>query len=1182
MKVTSLTRTALATAIIIAIGGANASSTPQRVAASLATPEQLTDSRIADRSLLLLRAGLIDPTAERIDFSATGAAADVQSGRYAIVQFNDDAAAARERLQKQGVSFVGYVPNNAYQVRVEGDVLTKLRADADVRWVDLIQPGMKLDPALWTASIDSVPEAPQGGYQIDVFGFPGESADALAATLLKVAGVRVMSVAGGDVPFARVHAEKVTLPALIRAATALDAVAWVAPHLQEYPNNSGGISAIQGNTFNTGTAGSGTVEAGYQPFWDHNLFGSGQIISTSDSGLDANRAYFTALDKGAGPTIAVTFADATPPVPPALGLTYPNNKVYGYWVQPGATAYDNTQTCPGGSAVGFHGTHTAGTLAGDAGGTVGATTYTPSTPTSSGHELADGMAPNAQLLIQDIGNDTTGCLSITNLGGTIRQAHAAGAGIHSASWGSASGGVYSGSDRIADNALSVVEDFIFVVSAGNQGTSGVGSPGNGKNVVTVGSLTHAGGRTISGFSSRGPTVDGRIKPDIMAPGSSVVSSSADAITTGTIEAPGNSTKSGTSMSAPTIAGNSALLRQYFTEGYYPRGTKTAADTYTPSGVVMKATLLNGTNPLLGSNTAPTDQFGTGNFGWGRGWLDGNVWFDTTPSAQGNDLRRLRLFERTNAAGLKTGDSHEYTIASVQAGQELRATLTWYDPEPTAGAAISLVNNLDLEVDGPGGSYKGNVLTAGISTTGGTADVRNTVEQVRLTAPVTGSYTFRVKGTNVPGGSRGNTDRQGYGLAVSGAFGLPNAAAFAAPTGVNATNSGGNVSVAFAAAGGAQGFQLYRAAGTCATAAAGSFRLVASSAASPLIDTTSQGGYSYAYKVRGVSNDVEGLVSTCVDITSAAACTLQPNFDTSTVLGGPTANASCRVGLSWAAATSNCPLTPGVTYSVQRSTDPYFTSPVTLATGIATPSYNDTSAAFSKPYYYKVLATDASGNVAPISPTISGTPIGPSGVDGNAYLDDGDTHVYVSTASPWQVTNTQATAGVLSYHSGADGGNYPASTCGSMTTAPIVVQAGANLNYQLKYNIETGWDIMVQEISTDGGLTWSDLPPTGGYPASGTLTSAGNNCGFPVGKTGFGGSTSGTPTNDAAVASYQPFTTSLASYAGQTVQLRWRFSSDGGYEVGGAYFDQITLGGSEADRIFRGHFESVAGPFTCTQ
>ncbi|MEP6881859.1 MAG: S8 family serine peptidase, partial [Dokdonella sp.] len=601
MKSKILTRTALAAAVIFALGTAQAAQgTQQSVAPQAVTPDQLTDARASDSHLLLLRSGLIDPTAQRIDFSSTGAAADVESGRYAIVQFNGDPATSRARLEKRGVIFLGYVPNNAYQVRLGNNALSELRADSSVRWVGIYQPGQKLDPALWNAVRGDLVLAPQGGMEIDVFGFAGESATRIGAALAKVPGASIVSIAeSASVPFVRLHIGVASLDALIRSATAEDSVSWVAPHLQEYVNNAAGIGTIQGNSPTTSTAGSGTVEAGREPLWDHGLFGTGQIISISDSGLDANEAWFTTYNKGLGDHTEITMADT--PIPPALGAVHPDNKVYAYWVQPGAEAYDNNAVCPGGtSPTSYHGTHTSGTIAGDAGGTVGANTYTASTPTTSGHELADGMAPNAQLLFQDIGNDTSGCLSITNLGGTLQQAHDAGARIHSASWGSDSLGVYSGSDRVVDTTLSAIEDLIFVVSAGNSGSgpTTVGSPGNAKNAITVGAMSHAGSKVVASYSSRGPTTDNRIKPDIMAPGSSVISASGDSSTTATIEAPVSKPLSGTSMAAPTIAGNAGLVRQFFTDGFYPRGAKTAGDSYNPSGMALKATLLNGTNPIL--------------------------------------------------------------------------------------------------------------------------------------------------------------------------------------------------------------------------------------------------------------------------------------------------------------------------------------------------------------------------------------------------------------------------------------------------------------------------------------------------------------------------------------------------------------------------------------------------------
>ncbi|HVJ62590.1 MAG TPA: S8 family serine peptidase [Tahibacter sp.] len=1112
-----------------------------------------------------------------MDYSQTGAAADVTIGRYAVVQFREGDTAARARLEKSGVRVVGYVPNSAYIVALdEAHPLAEIAKDSGVRWSGLYQPGMKLDPSLYSAARADLSKAPQGGYDLEVYGFAGESAEGLAKGLRK-AGLAILVInEHADNPYVRVHADDLgQVAAFVHAATALEGVAWAAHYLQPQLHNAGAIAAIQGNS-TAATAGSGVVGTP-TPMWDHNIFGSGQVVAISDSGMDANEAWFTTLDKGSGPVFAIAATQA--PIPPALGTANPTNKVYGYWVQPGATAYDNNNVCPGGtSPTSYHGTHTSGTIAGDAAGTFGATTYLASTPTAANHELADGMAPNAQLLFLDIGNDTSGCLSIQDLPSTLQQGYDAGTRIHSASWGSPSAGVYSGNDLDADYNLRENEDMIFVVSAGNNGPTltSTGSPGNAKNTITVGMLAHAGSTSINSSSSRGPTVDGRRKPDITAPGTGTISAAGDASTTGTAEAPASKSLTGTSMAAPTVSGNMALMRQFFVDGFYPGGARKAADTYNPSGMALKAIVLNGTNPV---------SFNTDTHGWGRMWLDSNLWFSTTLTG-GDDNRRMRLFERTQAAGLKTGEQHTYTIANVAVGQELRATLAWYDVEAQPSSALAIVNNLDLEVTGPGGTYLGNALTAGVSTAGATtADVRNTVEQFRLTAPTAGSYTFRVKGTSVPGGSRPNTNRQGYGLAVSGAFGLPAAATFPAPTAISASNGGGSVNVAFTAAGGAQGFQLYRANGTCASAQAGDFRMVATGAASPLVDTATQGGLGYAYRVRGVSGDVEGDVSNCVDVTSAAACTLQPNFVHDSLAVTNSQGAQCHIALGWSAAPALCQSATGVTYSVQRDDTPYFPAPSTLVAAQAATTYDDTAVSFGSPKYYRVTATDSLGNSAPISATAAGSAFGVSGVNGDDYSENADTTVFSSLEAPWRVTNTAAASGSFSFHAGADGSTYPANICTAMTSPSIVVQAGAVLQFKAKYDIEHEWDGVVMEISTDGGTTWADLPPDGGYPSSFAATGSppGNTCGYAAAHGAFNGVTTAAsnedPNNGTATAIFKPFTRTLAAYVGQTVKIRYRFSSDGGAEFSGFFIDDISLGGSGADRLFRDSFDP-AGAFGC--
>jgi hypothetical protein len=90
------------------------------------------------------------------------------------------------------------------------------------------------------------------------------------------------------------------------------------------------------------------------------------------------------------------------------------------------------------------------------------------------------------------------------------------------------------------------------------------------------------------------------------------------------------------------------------------------------------------------------------------------------------------------------------------------TLGWTDFPSTPAAAVNLVNDLDLEVLGPTGTlWRGNVFTGGASTTGGTADRRNTLEQVLLLAPAKGTYSVTVRSFTVPSGP------QPFALVVTG-------------------------------------------------------------------------------------------------------------------------------------------------------------------------------------------------------------------------------------------------------------------------------------------------------------------------------------------------------------------------------------------------------------------------------
>lgn len=105
--------------------------------------------------------------------------------------------------------------------------------------------------------------------------------------------------------------------------------------------------------------------------------------------------------------------------------------------------------------------------------------------------------------------------------------------------------------------LAVKKGIVVVNSAGNEGYHSthntLGAPSDGDSVLAIGAVTSSGSR--SSFSSVGNTVDGRIKPDVMAMGSSVRVAS-------TFSTSGYTTASGTSFSCPLAAGVVALLLEY--------------------------------------------------------------------------------------------------------------------------------------------------------------------------------------------------------------------------------------------------------------------------------------------------------------------------------------------------------------------------------------------------------------------------------------------------------------------------------------------------------------------------------------------------------------------------------------------------------------------------------------------
>lgn len=204
--------------------------------------------------------------------------------------------------------------------------------------------------------------------------------------------------------------------------------------------------------------------------------------------------------------------------------------------------YDNTgQSVQDGCG---HGTHCASIAAGSGAASQG---------------IYRGVAPGASLLIAKVlRNDGSGMMSDVMDG--VEWAVDQGAQIISLSLGEV--GSSDGNDPLSELCEAAIQRGVVVcVAAGNEGPMGysIGSPAAAPHVITVGAASDLD--RIAEFSSRGPTADGRLKPDLVLPGVDIIAARAHGTSMGTPVNDYYTSASGTSMATPHAAGISALLLQ---------------------------------------------------------------------------------------------------------------------------------------------------------------------------------------------------------------------------------------------------------------------------------------------------------------------------------------------------------------------------------------------------------------------------------------------------------------------------------------------------------------------------------------------------------------------------------------------------------------------------------------------
>lgn len=287
----------------------------------------------------------------------------------------------------------------------------------------------------------------------------------------------------------------------------------------------------------------------------------------------------------------------------------------------------------------------------------------------------------------------------------------------------------AGYNSDAEDADHLVNSKFSLMSVHSAGNSGGGSCGGvpqgfytitggykaGKNVISVGNVDNSD--IIAPSSSRGPSEDGRIKPEIVAVGSDVYSTQPD----NTYD-----TFTGTSMACPAVSGTLADLWQAY------RTTHAGADPYS---ALIKALVMNTADDL--GNPGPDYIYGYGRI---------------------NARRALKAMNNNQyfIDSLTTGNSKDFYINIPPNTKQLKVMLYWNDFEGNPASSVALVNDLMLEMQEP----SGNVIdpwvldnTPSVAALNAPAvrgfDFINNVEQVTLDSVNAGLAILTVTGMDVP-------------------------------------------------------------------------------------------------------------------------------------------------------------------------------------------------------------------------------------------------------------------------------------------------------------------------------------------------------------------------------------------------------------------------------------------------
>ncbi|MBT2226080.1 S8 family serine peptidase [Nonomuraea sp. NEAU-A123] len=481
---------------------------------------------------------------------------------------------------------------------------------------------------------------------------------------------------------------------------ALDDVTWLEPapavENQDVPS---------AQTLQSGDPARGTV-------WDRHLHGEDQVIQIIEEGtLDLNHCFF---------------ADAAPNRPG------PGHRKVRALFKRANTALDS------------HFMKVAGIAAGDEIG-------------NSGQHQDRGGAWAAKI----VGNDSA---ALRDLGPNHRSVHqfledgrGVGATVHNFSWVNAITVRYESTARDVDAFCFAREEQVVVAGGPNTRPNAKNlPPGIALNAICVAAARAHPGHMSRGSGVDGPSFDSRRKPDLMAVGCGIRTSVLPPAPSQGLYCDTALQACGTSFATPNASAAAALVRQYFTQGFYPNG-KPEQDKVVkqPSGALIKAVLLNATVDMTGHPGYPSDIEG-----WGLIQLDRALFFE-------NGTRKLIVHDVRRAAALGTSTTRSYGFTVDNAGEQLKITFVWTSQAMTEVAPFT-PDPIRFEVEDPaGGFYMGNDFDVpnGVSRKlaappKAPPDIANNVQMVVVNNPAPGAWTIRLRPvlTRAP---------QGFALVITG-------------------------------------------------------------------------------------------------------------------------------------------------------------------------------------------------------------------------------------------------------------------------------------------------------------------------------------------------------------------------------------------------------------------------------